>query len=119
MSYPGDISQRPGRLKNAIALGSNTAADLERYDDPGWNDALAAGSYTHAIVLRTDAATAQLKLGRFRASLTGADMKWTLRKSPAEILSAGDIAYVKIVVLNPDGTAKVTLETGGITGDQV
>ncbi len=99
-----------GRLRNVIALGTNTAHDLERYDDPSWADGFRPGSYTHALVLKTETTTVLVKLGPYRATLTAADMKWPGHKSPGEILSAGDIAYVKVVAINPDGTAKVTLE---------
>ncbi len=99
-----------GHLRNVIALGSNTATDLERYDDPSWVDGFSAGAYTHAMVLKIDGTSALVKLGPYRATLAAADMKWPGHKSPAELLSKGDIAYVKILAVNPDGSAKVTLE---------
>ncbi len=99
-----------GHLKNVIALGTNTLGDLERYDDPDWSDEIGPGSYLDALVLKVDANSALLRLGRYRATLAPADMKWTGHKSPAEVLSAGDIAYVKVAALNPDATAKVVLE---------
>jgi penicillin-binding protein 1A len=98
-----------GHLKNVIALGSNSAQDLERYDDPTWDD-VAPGGYARALVLKVDATAAQLKLDRYHAVVTAAEMKWTGLRSPQEILSPGDLAYVKITALNPDRTAKVTLE---------
>src|SRR5205823_7746220 len=46
-----------------------------------------------------------------RAVLTSADIAWTGRKSPQALLVHGDLAYVKVLALNPkDHTAKVSLE---------
>src|SRR6266478_3179313 len=65
--------------------------------------------YIHAIVLASSPASATLKFGRYTATLAPADAAWAHRKLP-DILKRGDIAYVKVLSLTPDGKAKVSLE---------
>ena len=95
-----------GHLPNMVAAG----LDLDKYQHGDWDEPLGPGSYVHALVLQVRQATATVKFGRYTATIAPADMAWTTHKSPDEVLSRGDIAYVKIVSLNDSGTAKVTLE---------
>jgi len=53
---------------------------------------------------------ATVKIGHAEAIITEADMKWTGQRSPAKILSPGDIVYVKVISIADDGSAKVALE---------
>ena len=94
-----------GSLPNVIAEGST----LDNYTDPDWNESLAPGSYVHALVLNVSQTAATLKLGRYTAVLGPADLAWTLHKSPLDLFSPGDLAYVKIVALSGN-EATVTLE---------
>ncbi|MFB3917133.1 MAG: penicillin-binding protein 1A [Terriglobales bacterium] len=94
-----------GSLPNVIADG----ADLGSYTHPDWNDSISAGSYVHALVLSVSPASAMLKLGRYTAVLIPADLAWTQHKSPPEIFTTGDLAYVKVLALS-GSEAKVTLE---------
>jgi penicillin-binding protein 1A len=95
-----------GNLPNVIAEGT----DLDKYDDPDWDKPIRPGTYIHALVTEVNLAAMIVKFGSYRATLTPADMAWTQRKNFEEILSNGDIVYVKVVSLSPDGEAKVTLE---------
>jgi len=93
------------RLRNVIALGYT----LDAYENPDWEQPIAPNTYVHALVTGVNDRTATLKLGRYAATLTSAEMKWTGYKRPIEILSIGDIAYVKVLSL-ADSVAKVHLE---------
>ncbi len=95
-----------GKLKNAIS--QNIA--LDAYENPDWDQPIEANSYVHALVTSVSDNSAAVKLGRFNATITPPDMKWTGHKWPREILMAGDIVYVKVVALGNDYTAKVQLE---------
>jgi penicillin-binding protein 1A len=95
-----------GHLPNMVAAG----LDIDKYQHGDWDEPLGAGSYVHALVLQVRQAAATVKFGRYLATIAPADMAWTSHKVPDEILSRGDIAYVKIVSLNDSGAAKVTLE---------
>ena len=95
-----------GHLPNMVAAG----LDLDKYQHGDWDEPMAPGSYVHALVLQVRKASATVKFGRYLATITPPDMAWTTHKSPDEILSPGDIAYVRVVSLSDAGTAKVTLE---------
>ncbi len=94
-----------GKLKNVIAMGNT----LDGYENPDWDQPIGPNSYVHALVTAVNDKAATLKLGRYSATITAAEMKWTGRKRPIEILSTGDIAYVKVLSL-ADPVAKLQLE---------
>src|SRR3954470_8597261 len=95
-----------GNLRNVLASGET----LENYEHPDWNERLSPGSYVHALVLDSSAVSAVLKFGRYTAAIGKEEIAWTQAKSPQQLLSRGDIAYVKIVSLGADGQARVLLE---------
>jgi penicillin-binding protein 1A len=95
-----------GNLRNVLLAGT----PLDQYQHPDWNQPLSEGGYAHALVTAVTPPSATLKIGRFVATITPADMAWTRRKSPFEILVAGDVTYVKLLSLGADGKARVSLE---------
>ncbi len=94
-----------GKLPNIVAAGD----DLKTYEHPDWDNAQGPGSYVHALVTEVSPASATVKFGRFSAILVPDDVKWTGHKSPQEILTVGDIAYIKVIALAGD-RSKVSLE---------
>jgi penicillin-binding protein 1A len=94
-----------GNLLNVIAAGS----DLAKFDHGDWKQPIEAGSYVHALVTDVSPAGATVRLGRFTAQIGPPELAWTKAKSAADILSVGDIAYVKVLSTEKSG-AKVTLE---------
>jgi len=94
-----------GKLRNILQEGGR----LEEFEHPDWVGAIGPGHYVHALVLESSPASASVKFGRYTAALGRDDMAWT-RRSPGEALQRGDIAYVKVLTLAPDGAAKVALE---------
>jgi len=95
-----------GHLKNIIALGEKT----DKYQEPEWNQPLEAGSYVHALVLDVGLQFAKVKMGAYSANIGPAELAWTKHKLPKQIMSLGDVVYVKVLALNNDGTARVSLE---------
>ena len=93
------------KLPNVVAAGD----DLHSYEHPDWDNTIEPGSYVHVLVTEVSPASATLKFGRYGAVLTPEDIKWTGHKSPQEILSVGDLAYIKVAQLNGD-RSKVSLE---------
>jgi penicillin-binding protein 1A len=83
---------------------------LSKYQDADWQRPAAVGSYMHALVIDVGLQFCKIKLGRYSATLGPAELAWTGRKQPKNMLAVGDIVYVKILALNPDGTARVSLE---------
>ncbi len=81
---------------------------LTSYQHPDWDNEPEANGYVHALVLAVGPGTATVRVGRYLATLLQADAAWTKHKIP-DILTPGDIAYVKILSLS-DGRARVSLE---------
>lgn len=101
-----------GLLPNLVAQG----IALDKYQDPDWDDEPEMGGYIHALVTAVSPGSAMLKFSRYSASITQADAAWTHRKLK-DILSVGDIVYVKILALTEDGKARVSLEQdSGVQG---
>jgi len=94
-----------GHLQNV----STASHWLATYQHPDWGDDPGADDYVHALVASVSPAAATLKFGRYTATVLPADVAWTRRKLQ-DILKSGDIAYVRILSLAPEGTARVSLE---------
>jgi penicillin-binding protein 1A len=95
-----------GNLSNVLAGG----ATLDGFRHPDWQEPLEPGSYVHALVRSVSSTSAIVKFGRYLATIGPGEMAWTGKRSPRELFSEGDIVYVKVQSLAPDGTAKVSLE---------
>ena len=93
------------RLPNAIALGTT----LDKFQHPDWDADPEVNGYTHALVTAVGPASADIKFGRYKSKIVQSDAAWTKMKIP-DILAVGDIVYVKVLMLSPEGTAKVSLE---------
>ncbi len=101
-----------GRLENVIAKD----VTLENFHHPDWDDEPAAGDYVHALVTEGSPAGASIKFGRFSANLGRSEFAWTQRK-PQDAVKTGDLVYVKVLSLNQDNTARVSLEQdSGVQG---
>lgn len=100
-------------LHNIIAEGS----DIASYQHPDWTQPVEVGSYVRSLVTSVAPGAATVKLGRYTGTITAADMAWTQHKSPDEILSAGDIAYVRVTAVIGEGRVQVALEQdSGVQG---
>jgi penicillin-binding protein 1A len=95
--------------KNHLENVLTENATLAGYQHPDWDDEPEASQYIHALVTLVAPGTATVKFGRFTAVLAQADAAWTQQKLQ-DILKPGDVVYVKIASLTPDGKAKVSLE---------
>src|SRR6266704_1738843 len=95
-----------GHLKNVVANGEA----VSKYQDPDWSQPVSVGSYIHALVVDVGLQFCNLKLGRRYASIGPQELAWTGRKQPKNMLVTGDLIYVKVLAINPDGSAKVSLE---------
>jgi penicillin-binding protein 1A len=94
-----------GRLQNILA-GEVTLAN---YQHPDWDSEPEVNGYVHALVVGVSPAAVGIRFGRYTATLTPADAGWTRRKFH-DILKRGDIVYVKVLSLNPDGKVRASLE---------
>jgi penicillin-binding protein 1A len=92
-------------LQNVIADG----LVMEKYSHPDWEDEPELNGYIHALVTSAGTGIATLKFGRYTAAIGQADVTWTQQKLQ-NILKTGDVCYVKILSLAPNGAAHVSLE---------
>src|SRR5579864_7835455 len=94
-----------GHLENVEAEG----VAIDKYAHPDWDDEPEVNGYVHALVTSSGVGIATLKFGRYAAALSQADVAWTQGKIQ-NMLHTGDICYVKILSLNSNGAARVSLE---------
>jgi len=88
----------------------------EQHTIPEWSRAIEPGTYVHAEVMSVSSMSALLRFGQYTARLAANDILWTNRTLP-QLLSVGDLAYVKIISLGTDSKARVRLEQeSGVQG---
>ncbi len=101
-----------GNLPNIIAAGD----DPEHYDNPDWGEPIEPGSYMHGLVTSVIGSSATVKIGQYSGTLGPADIAWTGRKSPADILSVGDIVYVRVTTVNGNHVQLALEQDSGAQG---
>lgn len=88
----------------------------DQHNLPEWSQLEEPGDYTHATVLSVSSALATLSVGQYTANIAAGDVSWTHETLP-QLLSPGDLAYVKIMGVGPDGKVRVRLEEeSGVQG---
>jgi penicillin-binding protein 1A len=92
-------------LENILAEGIS----IDKYSHPDWEDEPEVNGYVHALVTSSGVGIATLKFGRYAAALGQSDVSWTQGKIQ-DLLHTGDICYVRILSLNANGAARVSLE---------
>jgi penicillin-binding protein 1A len=91
--------------RNIIAEGQT----VDHFKTDRWSRRILEGDIVPAVVRSVSDTTASLRIGELSAELTRAGMQWTNKKSPKDILKAGDLIDVAITKI--DGkTATVTLD---------
>jgi penicillin-binding protein 1A len=96
-----------GKLVNVIAQGQK----LDTYEDPDWDEEPEVNGYAHALVAQVSPSAAEVRFGRYKATLSQAEVAWTkLKLKPPGILHAGDIVYIKVLALDAGGKSRVSLE---------
>ena len=96
-----------GKLENVITKGEK----LDSYNDPDWDSEPEVNGYMHALVTEVSPSVAEIRFGRRTAMISPADMAWTKPKQKLpDMLHVGDIVYVKVLALDADGKARVSLE---------
>ena len=105
---------RHGRRARLQSRPSGASTDPYSSLEP--TEAIAPGNYVHAQVKSVSATSASLQVGRYIASVGASDVSWTGR-TLSQLLSAGDLAYVKILSTGSDFKARVRLEeNSGVQG---
>jgi penicillin-binding protein 1A len=101
-----------GNLQNILTGGDTLAA----YQHPDWDSEPEAAAYIHALVVSASPAALAVKFGEHKATLAPPDIAWTHRRIQS-IAKPGDIVYVKVLSLGPEGKTRVSLEQdSGVEG---
>jgi penicillin-binding protein 1A len=95
-----------GNLPNIL---QNNLGSLDKYQNDDWHSAPQKGDYITGLVTVVQPTFATIKLGQYRAMLTPADFSWTGRKSPPQLLKAGDLVCVSVKEVS-GYTVRVQLE---------
>jgi penicillin-binding protein 1A len=95
-----------GKLDNILMNKTDT---LDSYEDDDWRWPINKGDYVQGLVTAVDQKAASIKVGSLHATLAPPDFAWTGRKSPADLLKAGDLVEVSIKEIN-GAVAHVQLE---------
>ena len=95
-----------GNLPNIL---QNNLGSLDKYQNDDWHSAPQKGDYITGLVTVVQPTFAAIKLGQYRAMLTPADFSWTGRKSPPQLLKAGDLVCVSVKEVS-GYTVRVQLE---------
>jgi penicillin-binding protein 1A len=95
-----------GHVRNVIAAGD----DYSLFEHADWSHAPEPGSYFHALVTAVSQVEAEIKIGKYHGQIRPVDMVWTGHRSPSEILSTGDIAYVRVTAVESDHKLQLALE---------
>ena len=95
--------------KNHLVNVLTHDATIDSYSHPDWDDEPEPNAYLHALVMAVTPRQAAIKFSHYRATLTPTDVAWTQKKLQ-DVLKPGDICYVKVVSLGPDGIASISLE---------
>lgn len=91
-----------GNRKNVVSAYES----LKKYKHPDWDETLESGTYVHALVTEVSSTQATLKIGKFVSSLSPGDIAWTGKKYVSDLLTPGDLVYVKVV--SPPGERQVS-----------
>ncbi len=88
----------------------------DQHSSHEWSRPIETGTYIHAEVMSVSSISALLRFGQYTARLVANDISWTNRTLP-QLLSVGDLAYVKIISFGADFKARVRLEQeSGVQG---
>jgi len=83
---------------------------------PEWSEIIEPGKYVHAEVISVSPSLALLRIGQYTANISANDVAWTKCSLP-QLLSPGDLAYVKVIGIEPSGRARVRFEEdSGVQG---
>jgi penicillin-binding protein 1A len=96
-----------GRLPNVVLEGT----DIGSYRHPDWVQPLKKGSYVHGLVTAVAAKKVAVRVGVDRqVVLTPEDWKWTQNQDGDGFLRMGDVVYVRVESIAPDGALRGSLQ---------
>jgi penicillin-binding protein 1A len=87
------------------------ASNLATYSHPDWRTPLYPEDIAVGLIEGVSGKEATVRIGKYRGSIGPKEIAWTRAATAAQILKPGDLAYFKIVALDPKlQTASLLLE---------
>ena len=87
------------------------ASNLATYSHPDWRAPLYPEDIAVGLIEGVAGKEATVRIGKYRGSIGPKEIAWTRAAAAAQILKPGDLAYFKIVALDPElQTASLLLE---------
>jgi penicillin-binding protein 1A len=88
-----------GKLINV--LDRKLANDLNHFTHPDWLGNFVSGEYIYGLVMSVTGASADVRFGDYKATITEANTKWA-GGSPSKLLRKGDLAVFKVIKADND-----------------
>ena len=93
-----------------------TGTNSDQSNRPESNDVVEPESSTRAEVISVSSNSALLRIGQYTASIDATDVS-RMKNAPFRLLSKGDVVYVKVIGMGPDGKVRVQVEEdSGVQG---
>jgi penicillin-binding protein 1A len=90
---------------------NDAGLDPETYRHPDWTAGpVVEGDYVHAMVTSVTAHSVSVKVDGQRMTLSPEDWAWTHIPAANKFLRVGDLVYVHVTAMGPDGLGKAHLE---------
>ena len=84
---------------------------LEGFKHPRWERPIGVGDIVPAVVTDTDAASIDLRAGRYRLTIDKKGFAWTRRANATQLVKPGDLVEAKLLTLDEAaGTATASLD---------
>jgi penicillin-binding protein 1A len=97
-----------GPTSNLLASGID---DLETHGLDAWRRPLRPGTMVPGIVLEATEDSATIRIADYRDTIGPAEIEWTGRSAPNQILATGDVAMFRIQSLDPSAESiELTLD---------
>jgi penicillin-binding protein 1A len=90
--------RRPAR--NVVREGHT----VDEFRQPRWDRPMQVGDIVPAVVSAVDGAVIQLRAGGLRVSIDRKGYAWTNRKSPAQLVTRGDLVEARLLTMADDET---------------
>jgi len=85
-------------------------SSVEVWEPSSWNREFEVGQVTDGVVLAVDDAQATVRVGAYRGTLGPDEIRWTRKKTPDRLLSAGDVIRVRIESIDEEEPIRIALE---------
>ncbi|MGH9452849.1 MAG: penicillin-binding protein 1A [Terriglobia bacterium] len=84
-------------IKKTELLPNGVPATLDTYKDPDWSKPFTVDRFVHGLVMAVKPDYALVRFGQDTARVTPPDFAWTLKATPREVFSMGDVDLFRLM----------------------